>query len=88
MGISFLIHCLIKKKKDQVGEIEKWSSVYLTVIFGNLNESVLATYVIWCSFKQVTKKTPAKIKTKQNKQSRTKIKKQNKTKHITIIGDE
>ena len=50
MGIHFLIHCLIKKK-DQVGEIEKWSSVYLTVIFGNLNESVLATYVIWCSFK-------------------------------------
>jgi len=36
----------------------------------------------------VTKKNPAKIKTKQNKQNRTKIKTKNKTKHITIIGDE
>jgi hypothetical protein len=59
----------------------------LTVIFGNLNESALATYVIWCSFKKVTKKTPSKNKNKtKQKQNRTKIKKQKTKQNIELLS--
>lgn len=71
-GIFFL-DTLLNKKKDQAGYIEKWSSVCLAVIFGNLNESALAT-----SFKEVMKKNTHRKKKKNQKQ---KHKAKNKTYH-------